>query len=142
VDRQPIHVRIRLGAPAAKHHPCRHRKCRDKDYEHHNRSDDGLKSGVPTFHITSNDEVERRGGAPTPNEGSLSRSSIPSAHRRRAPRSLELLDSGVPTPVFEQRESSHRRRARTRLSRKLAMPAAESLANHRFSSTRAQLHQR
>jgi hypothetical protein len=47
---------------------------------------------VANFHVIAprssghNDEVERRGVAPTPNEGSLSRSSIPSlAHRRRDP---------------------------------------------------------
>jgi hypothetical protein len=34
-------------------------------------------------HKVSNDEVERRGGAPTPNEGTLSNSSIPSLSQRR-----------------------------------------------------------
>ena len=43
-----------------------------------------------TFIASSNDEVERRGIASSPNEAALSQSSIPSlAHRRRHPRSLE-----------------------------------------------------
>src|SRR5580658_1691500 len=42
--------------------------------------------------VSSNDEVERRGVAPTPNEAALSQSSTPSlAYRRRNPRSLEPI---------------------------------------------------
>src|SRR5450631_821820 len=42
--------------------------------------------------MSSNDEVERRGGASTPNEADLSRSSTLSlAYRSCAPRSLQLL---------------------------------------------------
>jgi hypothetical protein len=47
-----------------------------------------IEEGAP------NDEVERRGASPTTNEADLSQSSTPSlAHRRRDPRSLELLDT-------------------------------------------------
>src|ERR1700743_1524756 len=45
--------------------------------------------------VSSNDEVERRAGAPTINETALSQSSTPSlAHRSHYPRSLEPFVSG------------------------------------------------
>jgi hypothetical protein len=54
--------------------------------------------------ISSNDEVERRGGAPTANEAALFQSSIPSlAHRRHQPRDRSnrlLADQSV---IFRMR---------------------------------------
>src|SRR5258706_7735258 len=51
-----------------------------------------LELNSESTHISSNDEVERRGISPTTSEADLSRSSIFSfAHRRRDPRSLEPI---------------------------------------------------
>jgi len=58
---------------------------------------------VPRFIHASNDEVERRGVAPTQIETDLSQSSIPSlAHRRRAPRSLEPIVRFPTAPPSKQ----------------------------------------
>ena len=54
-----------------KNFPNRDRQGRNEDYEHRNRSDYGLKNGAPSFHIASNNQVERRAAALTTNEAGI-----------------------------------------------------------------------
>jgi hypothetical protein len=63
-----------------KYLPYRDRQGRNENYQHHNRSYDGLENGARTFHFASNDQVERRGIALPSIEAALSQSSTPPWH--------------------------------------------------------------